>query len=291
MGLFKSFFSDTPETKITRQEENKKIVVDSCTNADKIFAEEQIFADYLKQLNCTDVEYTEFLSDEQIENGLTTEDDVLNAQQRIEKYKRQLNEYMWFGGDPQYVKNLDKLDLYISIIKRLKEYGWLNNQKRYIEYAEDTSLLDFDRKKETKDPYEPLPSKSAPSLTESCATTAINKAANHISLADLKAQPSYFDGSMLALLGINLLTKLVTVITLGLAYPAMYCFKKRWIYASTVVNGYRLKFTGKGSQLFGKFVLWTFLSIITLGIYTFWLPIKYQKWEIKHVEIESIVVN
>ena len=109
-------------------------------------------------------------------------------------------------------------------------------------------------------------------------------------LEGLKRESSYFDGKLIALIGINLLTILVTTITLGFAYPAMYCFKKRWIYASTVVNGLRLKFTGKGRQLFGKYILWTFLGFITLGIYTFWWPIKYQQWEIKHVEIDSKVL-
>lgn len=106
---------------------------------------------------------------------------------------------------------------------------------------------------------------------------------------ELKKEPSYFDGRLRALIGINLLTILVCPITLGLAYPAMYCLKRKWIYASTVVNGYRLKFTGKGRQLIGKYILWTFLSIITFGIFAFWLPIKYQKWETKHVEIDCKV--
>ena len=103
---------------------------------------------------------------------------------------------------------------------------------------------------------------------------------------ELKKQPSYFDGKLIALIGINLLTALVSAITLGLAYPAMYCFKKRWIYASTVINGYRLKFTGRGGQLFGKYILWTLLGIITFGIFTLWWPIKYQQWETKQVEID-----
>lgn len=114
---------------------------------------------------------------------------------------------------------------------------------------------------------------------------------NGISMEELKKQPSYFDGKLIAYIGINLLTALVNTVTLGFAYPAMYCFKKRWIYASTVVNGYRLKFTGKGRQLFGRYILWTFLGIITLGIFTLWWPIKYQRWETKHIEIDCKVAK
>lgn len=107
-------------------------------------------------------------------------------------------------------------------------------------------------------------------------------------LEELKSVPSRFEGRLIALIGINILTTLVSIISLGFAYPAMYCFKKRWIYRNTVVNGLRLKFTGKGGQLIGKYILWTFLGIITFGIFTLWWPIKYQQWETKHIEIDSI---
>ena len=116
----------------------------------------------------------------------------------------------------------------------------------------------------------------------------INNTAGN-SLDELKKLPSRFEGRLIALIGINILTTFVSIVTLGFAYPAMYCLKKRWIYSNTIVNGYRLKFTGKGSQLFGKYFLWTFLGIITIGIYTLWWPIKYQQWEVKHVEIDYIV--
>ena len=110
-----------------------------------------------------------------------------------------------------------------------------------------------------------------------------------MSLAEVKKIPSRFEGRLIALIGINLLTAFLSTITLGFAYPAMYCFRKRWIYCNTVVNGYRLKFTGTGGQLFGKYIVWTLLGIITIGIFTLWWPIKYQQWETKHVEIDSFV--
>ncbi len=106
----------------------------------------------------------------------------------------------------------------------------------------------------------------------------------------VKTKESYFDGGLLGLLGVKILSAFVSMITLGFAWPAMYCFEKRWIYKHTVVGGYRLKFTGTGMQLFGKYILWTFLTIITIGIYGLWLPIKYQKWETKHIEIDSQVL-
>ena len=112
---------------------------------------------------------------------------------------------------------------------------------------------------------------------------------NCTSIEQLQLLPSRFEGRLIALIGINLLTSLVSIITLGFAYPAMYCFKKRWIYRNTIINGLQLKFTGTGAQLFGKYILWTFLTIITIGIFSLWLPIKYQQWEVKHVEVQRFM--
>ena len=100
---------------------------------------------------------------------------------------------------------------------------------------------------------------------------------------------SFFDGTMLGLLGVNIVVSLISAITLGFGMPAMICYRLRWVYEHTCIGGYRLKFTGKGGQLFGRFLLWGFLTIITLGIYGLWVPIKYKKWEISHVEIDSVV--
>ena len=50
----------------------------------------------------------------------------------------------------------------------------------------------------------------------------------------------------------------------------------------------RLKFNGTGGQLFGKWILWCLLCIVTVGIYTIWMPVKLLEWETKHVEIDSV---
>lgn len=102
---------------------------------------------------------------------------------------------------------------------------------------------------------------------------------------------SYFDGGLLGLIGVNLAVAFVSFITIGLAWPALWCFRLRWVYKHTVVGGYRLKFNGKGGQLFGKYLLWVLLTIVTATIYAWWLPIKYKKWEVSHVEIDSMIPN
>jgi uncharacterized membrane protein YjgN (DUF898 family) len=55
-----------------------------------------------------------------------------------------------------------------------------------------------------------------------------------------------------------------------------------WEVKHTVINGKRLQFDGTALQLFGNWIKWFLLTIITIGIYGFWLPIKLKKWKTMH---------
>ena len=89
---------------------------------------------------------------------------------------------------------------------------------------------------------------------------------------------SYFDGGVFQLLGWKILGGLVTVITLGICYPfAVNCLYS-WEAKHTVIEGRRLKFTGSAGDLFGTWIICILLSIITLGIYAFYVPIKIKRW-------------
>lgn len=98
---------------------------------------------------------------------------------------------------------------------------------------------------------------------------------------------SYFDGGLLGLLGWSLLGFLVTICTIGIAYPWAVCMTEGWKVRHTVINGRRLTFNGTGGQLFGNYIKWFLLTIITLGIYGFWLSIKMIKWVTKHTAFED----
>jgi uncharacterized membrane protein YjgN (DUF898 family) len=60
-----------------------------------------------------------------------------------------------------------------------------------------------------------------------------------------------------------------------------------WEMNHTIINGKRLKFNGKAVSLFGHWILWIFLSIITLGIYILWLNIALKKWIVKNTTFEE----
>jgi uncharacterized membrane protein YjgN (DUF898 family) len=98
---------------------------------------------------------------------------------------------------------------------------------------------------------------------------------------------SVFDGSVLGNFGTNLVAGLLSFITLGIGVPWAVAYRQRWLTSHTIIEGKRLKFDGTGGQLFGKYIIWFLLSIITLGIYAvFFLPVRMQQWVTKHTFFE-----
>jgi uncharacterized membrane protein YjgN (DUF898 family) len=96
------------------------------------------------------------------------------------------------------------------------------------------------------------------------------------------AGESYFDGGLLQLIGWSILGSLVTLGTLGICYPWALCMVYGWRVNHTVIGGHRLRFTGSAISLFGHWVKWFLLCIITFGIYSFWLGIALEKWKVAH---------
>lgn len=96
---------------------------------------------------------------------------------------------------------------------------------------------------------------------------------------------SVFTGSLLGLIGINILQSLIIFFTIGIGTPWAICIKERWIVKHTILDGKQLSFDGTGGELFGKFIIWFLLSIITLGIYSLWLNINLKKWVVKHTHV------
>lgn len=98
---------------------------------------------------------------------------------------------------------------------------------------------------------------------------------------------SYFDGKLLELIGWTLLKNLITIITLGIALPWGQCMLMRYQIEHTVLNGKRLKFDGTGGSFFVEKFKWFFFTLITLGIYAFWIPVKRYKWILSNVHFED----
>lgn len=100
---------------------------------------------------------------------------------------------------------------------------------------------------------------------------------------------SYFDGGLLGLIGVNIFSAIITVISLGILLPYAYCYKQKWFAKHTVISRKRIIFDGKAISLIGHWLWWWFLTIITFGIYGLWLPIKLYSWKVKntHIKLKS----
>ncbi len=93
---------------------------------------------------------------------------------------------------------------------------------------------------------------------------------------------SKFTGGLLGLIGIKLLCGILNVITLFIAVPWTVCIKEKWYAKHTYIDGTQLTFDGNGAQLIGNYIKWLLLTLITFGIYSFWLGIKLKQWTVKH---------
>ncbi|MDR0877829.1 MAG: DUF898 domain-containing protein [Treponema sp.] len=99
---------------------------------------------------------------------------------------------------------------------------------------------------------------------------------------------SYFDGGVFDNFITSLVVSLITTITLGIGYPWAEAYRQKWQVKHTVIEGKRLTFDGTGGQLFGNYIKWWLLSIITLGIYAiFFMPVRIQQWITKHTFFEQ----
>ncbi|RDY26914.1 hypothetical protein CHL78_011295 [Romboutsia weinsteinii] len=98
---------------------------------------------------------------------------------------------------------------------------------------------------------------------------------------------SRFEGSLLGLIGVNILAVLISFFTFGLAVPWAMCIKYRWEIENTAIEGRRLRFIGTGGSLFLHYIKWWILTIVTLGIYGFWLYIKLLQWKTENTVFED----
>lgn len=100
-------------------------------------------------------------------------------------------------------------------------------------------------------------------------------------------EESKFTGGLLELIAVNIGVFLITVLTLGLAYPLAVVIKEKWICKHTYINGRQLVFVGDAFSLFVHYIKWMLLLIITLGIYVFWLQNAIYRWKIENTRFSD----
>ncbi|AEB30492.1 conserved hypothetical protein [Carnobacterium sp. 17-4] len=60
-----------------------------------------------------------------------------------------------------------------------------------------------------------------------------------------------------------------------------------WKINNTVIEGKRMRFNGSAFSLFSHWIKWLLLTIITLGIYGFWVTIKLEDWKARNTTFVS----
>ncbi len=96
---------------------------------------------------------------------------------------------------------------------------------------------------------------------------------------------SLFDGSFASYLGNSILCSFLTMITCGIAYPWASVPLLKWEYNGSVVSGDRAGYFGKGTDMFGIYIINGLLSCITCGIYTPWAICRVNRYVYSNVHI------
>lgn len=77
------------------------------------------------------------------------------------------------------------------------------------------------------------------------------------------------------------------VLTLGLGLPWIICMDQIWHLDNMIIDGKQVVFEGRGKKFFWRFVGWFWLSVITLGIWSFWMAVKMLRWYAKYTHFDN----
>ncbi len=93
---------------------------------------------------------------------------------------------------------------------------------------------------------------------------------------------SNWDGGVLDTFVASLVASLIMTVTCGIGTPWAICYLWKFILSHAVIDGKRLTFDGTGGQLFGNWIKWFLLTVITCGIYGFWVYPRLFQWVASH---------
>lgn len=97
------------------------------------------------------------------------------------------------------------------------------------------------------------------------------------------SRESSWDGGVLDTVINAIVASLIMTISCGIATPWAVCYMMKFIVEHAVIDGKRMTFDGTGGQLFGEWIKWFLLTVITCGIYSFWVTPKMYKWIASHI--------
>lgn len=101
-----------------------------------------------------------------------------------------------------------------------------------------------------------------------------------------KLTGSTWDGGVLDTIANSIVASIIIGLTCGIATPWAICYMMKFVIGHVIVDGRRLRFDGNGAQLFGNWIKWFLLTIVTCGIYSFWVTPRLYKWIASHTHFE-----
>jgi hypothetical protein len=97
-----------------------------------------------------------------------------------------------------------------------------------------------------------------------------------------------FDGDVAGFARSHAIAGLVTVLTLGFAFPAGLVIVERWRARHLTVDGQRLTFDGSAAELFASWKWWWPLTWVSFGLYGFWVQGRVTRWVWSHMGVEAV---
>lgn len=108
-------------------------------------------------------------------------------------------------------------------------------------------------------------------------TTISSKDLQNLNEANSQISLGVFD-----LIALSIGTAVITIFTLGLAYPAAAVIKERYLKDRTIISNRKLKFDASAGDLYITYIKWMILVFITFGIYIFWLNRNILRWKVSN---------
>lgn len=96
---------------------------------------------------------------------------------------------------------------------------------------------------------------------------------------------SEFNGTTWGMIGLGVIQFFLILFTLGFGAPYAIILGYRWYANHTKLNGKQVVFEGTAWELFGKYIRWTLLTLVTLGIYSFCIPVRLEEWKISKTSL------
>ena len=128
----------------------------------------------------------------------------------------------------------------------------------------------------------------APAVAQEASAAAVAPSVPAMGHAPVGRQFT-FDGGAATYIGTALLAFVVTVGTLFLCLPFAVVLLERWRAKHSYIDGHRLAFRGSGFGLFGLWIKWWLLCLVTLGVYGFWVMPRLARWKWENTAFEQPV--